>query len=169
MNDERSLTTADIAAAHEPGHHSTKARSSLLERDRSAAAEPKPPESPRPDPMRMGSTPSPEPPLPPSAEPKNSEAGIAAETRQQLFAETDAAELRNRWTDVQTGFVDEPRKAVERADSLVADVMKRLAESFAAERRTLEQQWDRGDNVTTEDLRVVLQRYRTFFGKLLAV
>ena len=53
--------------------------------------------------------------------------------------------------------------------ALVADVMKRLAESFASERGTLEKQWDRGDNVTTEDLRVALQRYRTFFDRLLSV
>jgi hypothetical protein len=86
-----------------------------------------------------------------------------------LFADTDAAALRNRWNDIQTGFVDEPRRAVEQADTLVAEVMKRLAEGFAGERSSLEQQWDRGDNVTTEDLRVALQRYRSFFDRLLAV
>jgi hypothetical protein len=85
-----------------------------------------------------------------------------------LFQDTDAAELRKRWSDIQGGFVDEPRKAVEQADSLVADVMKRLAEGFTSERTTLEQQWDRGDNVTTEDLRVALQKYRSFFDRLLA-
>jgi hypothetical protein len=86
-----------------------------------------------------------------------------------LFADTDAAALRNRWSDIQTGFVDEPRHAVEQADTLVADVMKRLAEGFAGERTSLERQWDRGDNVTTEELRVALQRYRSFFDRLLAV
>jgi hypothetical protein len=70
---------------------------------------------------------------------------------------------------VQGGFVDEPRRAVEQADALVATVVKRLAEGFAKERSTLEQQWDRGDDVTTEDLRVVLQRYRSFFDRLLSV
>jgi hypothetical protein len=85
-----------------------------------------------------------------------------------LFRDTDAADLRKRWSDIQGGFVDEPRKAVERADSLVADVMKRLAENFTAERSGLEKQWDRGDNVTTEDLRIALQRYRSFFDRLLA-
>jgi len=63
--------------------------------------------------------------------------------------------------------VDEPRRAVQQADSLVAEVMKRLAESFAKERGALESQWDRGDNVTTEDLRLALQRYRSFFDRLL--
>ena len=70
---------------------------------------------------------------------------------------------------MQAGFVDEPRRAVEHADSLVAEIMKRLAESFAAERASLEKQWDRGDSVTTEDLRVVLQRYRSFFDRLLTI
>lgn len=86
-----------------------------------------------------------------------------------LFAPNDGATLRKRWFDIQTAFVDEPRKAVEHADSLVAEVMKRLAEMFANERAALEHQWDRGDNVTTEDLRVALQRYRTFFDRLLSI
>jgi hypothetical protein len=96
---------------------------------------------------------------------------VAAETNNghaSLFGDTDAADLRKRWSDIQGGFVDEPRKAVEQADSLVADVMKRLAENFTAERSGLEKQWDRGDNVTTEDLRIALQRYRSFFDRLLA-
>jgi hypothetical protein len=77
--------------------------------------------------------------------------------------------FRNRWTEVQTGFVDEPRKAVEQADGLVASAMKRLAEVFAEERSNLEKQWDRGDSVSTEDLRVALQRYRSFFHRLLSI
>ena len=84
-----------------------------------------------------------------------------------LFSASDRDDLRQRWSDVQTGFVDEPRKAVESADNLVASVMKRLAEGFAIERSNLEKQWDRGDNVSTEDLRVALQRYRSFFDRLL--
>ena len=90
-------------------------------------------------------------------------------TTAPLFSESDIGDLRGRWADVQTGFVDEPRHAVEEADNLVATVMKRLAESFATERSNLEKQWDRGDNVSTEDLRVALQRYRTFFDRLLNV
>ncbi len=86
-----------------------------------------------------------------------------------LFPGNELDGLRTRWKDVQTGFVDEPRKAVEQADGLVASAMKRLAEVFAEERAGLEKQWDRGDNVSTEDLRVALQRYRTFFDRLLSV
>lgn len=84
-----------------------------------------------------------------------------------LFSESDVADLRSRWGNVQTGFVDEPRHAVEEADKLVAAVMKRLAEGFANERSGLEKQWARGDNVSTEDLRLALQRYRSFFDRLL--
>ena len=86
-----------------------------------------------------------------------------------LFSEQDASDLRGRWTDVQAGFVDEPRAAVQHADALVAEVMKRLADGFAKERQSLEGQWSRGDDVDTEDLRVALRRYRSFFDRLLAI
>jgi len=86
-----------------------------------------------------------------------------------LFPDGDATEFRNQWDNIQASFVDEPRRAVEQADILVANAMKRLAEVFAAERSDLEGQWDRGDKVSTEDLRLALQRYRSFFGRLLAV
>jgi len=86
-----------------------------------------------------------------------------------LFSSGDAKTLRSRWEALQVGFVDEPRRAVEQADSLVAEAIKRLAQVFAEEREKLEHQWDRGDNVSTEDLRVALQRYRAFFGRLLSV
>jgi len=86
-----------------------------------------------------------------------------------LFSEDDAASLRERWTDVQAGFVDEPRNSVEQADSLVAEVMKRLADSFATERQSLERQWSSGEQASTEDLRVALRRYRSFFDRLLSV
>ena len=84
-----------------------------------------------------------------------------------LFSESEMADFRSQWSKVQTGFVDEPRQTVAEADKLVASVMQRLAEGFANERSGLEKQWDRGDNVSTEDLRVALQRYRSFFDRLL--
>jgi hypothetical protein len=57
---------------------------------------------------------------------------------------------------------------VQQADSLVANVVKRIAEQFSAERAQLEKQWDSGDNVSTEDLRQALRRrYRSFFDRLL--
>jgi hypothetical protein len=86
-----------------------------------------------------------------------------------LFPENESKDFHKRWTDIQTAFVDEPRRAVERADELVAEVIKRLADSFAQERSRLEGQWGRGDNVSTEDLRVALQRYRAFLDRLLNI
>ena len=92
-----------------------------------------------------------------------------SQTSTPLFPNNELENLRTRWKEIQTNFVDEPRKAVEQADGLVASAMKRLAEVFADERSNLEKQWDRGDNVSTEDLRVAFQRYRTFFDRLLSV
>jgi hypothetical protein len=86
-----------------------------------------------------------------------------------LFPAGDATSFRARWSEVQTGFVDEPRQAVEQADGLVAEMMQRLAQVFAAERGKLEEQWSRGDDISTEDLRVALRRYRSFMDRLLAV
>jgi len=86
-----------------------------------------------------------------------------------LFSAEEAKDFRGRWDAIQVSFVDEPRQVVEQADGLVAVAMKRLAEMFAAERARLEGQWDRGDNVSTEDLRLALQRYRSFFGRILSV
>lgn len=86
-----------------------------------------------------------------------------------LFPAGDVEDLRSRWDQIQTGFVDEPRVAVKQADELVAQAMKRLAESFAGERTRLEQQWDRGDNVSTEELRQALRKYRSFFQRLLTM
>jgi hypothetical protein len=91
------------------------------------------------------------------------------ESSAPLFPNTEATELRGRWDAIQVGFVDEPRKAVEQADALVAGAMKRMAEIFAEERGRLEGQWDRGDSVSTEDLRLALRRYRSFFGRVLSV
>jgi hypothetical protein len=86
-----------------------------------------------------------------------------------LFSGSEANDLRGKWDAIQVGFVDEPRRAVEQADSLVAGTMKRLAEIFADERNNLERQWDKGENVSTEDLRLALRRYRSFFSRLLSV
>ena len=94
----------------------------------------------------------------------NSDASVT-----QLFPNDELKEFRSRWDSIQTAFVDEPRRAVEQADSLVASAMKRLAELFAEERAGLEKQWDRGDQISTEDLRVALTRYRSFFHRLLSI
>jgi hypothetical protein len=86
-----------------------------------------------------------------------------------LFSPDEAKEFRVRWDTIQGGFVDEPRRAVEQADSLVVGAMQRLTKIFADERAALERQWDREEGVSTEDLRLALRRYRSFFGRLLSV
>jgi hypothetical protein len=77
--------------------------------------------------------------------------------------------LQADWQSVQASFVDEPRQAVQRADELVAFAIKQIAETFARERSTLEAQWDRDGDVSTEDLRVALTKYRSFFHRLLSL
>jgi hypothetical protein len=86
-----------------------------------------------------------------------------------MFGGAEAAGYRTQWDAIQTGFVDEPRKAVQEADALVALVMKRLSDVFADERGSLERQWGKGDEISTEDLRVALRRYRSFFERLLSL
>jgi hypothetical protein len=85
-----------------------------------------------------------------------------------LLPEDQGSEFQGRWEAIQTTFVDDPRDAVENADALVAELMQQLADGFARERERLEGQWSRGEDVSTEDLRVVLQRYRSFFRRLLS-
>jgi hypothetical protein len=86
-----------------------------------------------------------------------------------LFSSSEAKDLRARWDTIQVGFVDEPRRAVQQADTLVAETMKRLAKIFAEERSALEHQWDKNENVSTENLRLALRRYRSFFSRLLTI
>jgi hypothetical protein len=90
------------------------------------------------------------------------------EERRPLLDDGELERFRSRWDSVQVRFVDEPRGSVKDADALVAELMQRLAETFADERSGLESQWERGTDVSTEDLRVALQRYRSFFDRLLA-
>jgi hypothetical protein len=85
-----------------------------------------------------------------------------------LLPMDSTTDFQSRWKAIQTRFVDDPRGAVEDADGLVAIIMQTLAESFAQERDHLEAQWGRGEDISTEDLRVALQRYRSFFHRLLS-
>jgi hypothetical protein len=96
------------------------------------------------------------------------ESVAADHERSPLLPHEEADDFQSRWADLQTSFVDEPRRSVKEGDTLVAELMQRLANSFAEERQALEAQWDRGDDVSTEDLRIALQRYRSFFDRLLS-
>jgi hypothetical protein len=92
----------------------------------------------------------------------------ADDERGPLLPDDESEGFTRRWREIQTGFVDEPRNSVAQADGLVAELMQRLAAGFSEERQRLEGQWDRGDDVSTEDLRVALTRYRSFFDRLLS-
>jgi hypothetical protein len=99
----------------------------------------------------------------PEVNPSGDEGGPTA-----LLADEDAGGFRSRWNEIQVRFVDEPRGSVEKADGLVAEMTGRLTQMFSEERTRLEGQWERGDDVSTEDLRIALQRYRSFFERLLS-
>jgi hypothetical protein len=86
-----------------------------------------------------------------------------------LFSHDEGEELRRRWTDVQTRFVDDPTGSVKAADELVAATIRRLTEVFADERSRLEKDWGNKEQVSTEDLRLAFRRYRSFFDRLLSI
>lgn len=114
--------------------------------------------------------PGPQPPADQSAAlHENPRANAEEPTEASLFASSDLAELRRGWDSVQAGFVDDPKRCVQQADSLVSDVVAQLSSGFATARERLERQWSRGEDASTEDLRVALKRYREFFDRLLAV
>ena len=90
------------------------------------------------------------------------------EDRAPLFPSDDAERFRRRWEELQAGFVDRPREMVEEADDLVGELMQQLTAGFDNERTSLEAQWEKGEDISTEDLRVALKRYRSFFNRLLS-
>jgi hypothetical protein len=86
-----------------------------------------------------------------------------------LFEEDAARKFRSRWLAIQSKFVDDPSDSVKQADDLVADVIKNVTMNFANRRVSLEKQWNGGDNTSTEDLRLALKQYRSFFDRLLTL
>ncbi|HET6595400.1 MAG TPA: hypothetical protein VFG81_07240 [Anaerolineales bacterium] len=86
-----------------------------------------------------------------------------------LFEEEAAKKFRSRWLAIQSKFVDDPRDSVKQADELVADIIKNVTMNFADRRIGLEKQWNGGENISTEDMRVTLKRYRSFFERLLTL
>ncbi|HEY5840990.1 MAG TPA: hypothetical protein VIU87_05885 [Mycobacterium sp.] len=86
-----------------------------------------------------------------------------------LFADNERSGLRSRWDDVQAGFVDDPKDCVHKADGLVSEVVEQITTGFSEARSRLEAQWARGEEASTEDLRLALMRYREFFQRLLSV
>ena len=86
-----------------------------------------------------------------------------------MFEEEAAEKFRSRWLSIQSQFVDDPRNAVKQADELVADIIKNVTMNFSNRRVDLEKQWNSGENVDTEDMRLALKRYRSFFERLLTL
>ena len=86
-----------------------------------------------------------------------------------LFENNEAEQFRTKWLEIQSRFVDDPSVSVKDADNLVADVIKNITRTFSDKRLSLENQWKSGDKVSTEDLRVALKRYRSFFNRLLTL
>ena len=145
---ERPLSTADLAGQPETHNDTERRDAEAIERsDNDVAAVPM--EKPATEKSRPLS--------------RNNEELVP------LFSESAVQNFRQRWTTLQTEFVDEPRRSVEQADELVAHVMKDMAATFSDERKKLEQQWEQGDKVSTEDLRLVLRRYRSFFDRFLSI
>ncbi|MCX4545452.1 hypothetical protein [Streptomyces sp. NBC_01565] len=91
----------------------------------------------------------------------------ATDEDEPLLDAAEAERYRTKWNEVQGQFVDDPQDAVRSADGLVAEVMQDLARTFATHKEDLEGQWGKGEQVATEDLRLALQRYRSFFNRLL--
>lgn len=102
-----------------------------------------------------------------AAAPAEKAATPAEEEPPQLLTTEDEESFRERWQNIQNEFVDDPREAVHKADTLVADVMQTLAATFADHKKNLEEQWNQGEEVNTEDLRMALRKYRSFFNRLL--
>jgi hypothetical protein len=143
--EQRNLSTADLAAAAD-------ARPEEQER------EPMPEEGERMQEASIGD------PGMRGARAANEEERLAP-----LFSEQTAKDFRARWDAVQGSFVDDPRQAVRQGDELVAQVMKSLAQTFSTERSKLESQLEQSDDASTENLRLALRRYRSFFERLLAL
>jgi hypothetical protein len=99
--------------------------------------------------------------------PRSGEQTPGAELGTPHLPEQTSSHMNERWQQIQAQFVDDPRKAVGEAHSLVGELVQRIVDGFAKERDGLEHQWSEGDNVSTEDLRLCLQNYRSFFSRLL--
>ncbi len=169
MTDEQRLTTADIANSDSPAPQASE--TDVKEESRVDPEEIRPEGKLEGD-GTAGPTSDVSSDAGDSAQPssvENASTPTAAEADiSPLLPADESAKFREDWQGVQGNFVDQPREAVEQADRLVADMMQRLAAQFSETRAKLEQQWDGQDDVSTEDLRVAMMRYRSFFERLLS-
>jgi hypothetical protein len=178
---DRPLTTSDLAGETHTGMSEAQTNAAQSTSDRGRFSDPaedrdapdkRTPtdEQPRDDGQveAVAAAGDPEPRSADQSQLESSPAASSLAERGPLLPADQSERFSTRWQEIQTSFVDQPRDAVEQADAMVADLMQRLAASFSNERERLEAQWDRGDDVSTEDLRVALTRYRSFFDRLLS-
>jgi hypothetical protein len=145
-------TNADADSPSRPEFSSAGTEPETARPDQAAAAEPS--SETIIEPSQMGNGPS--------------NADTEESRTSSLFAE-DPSGLRSRWDEVQAAFVDDPKECVQKADTLVSEVVEQLTNGFSEARARLEAQWGRGEEASTEDLRLALKRYRDFFQRLLSV
>ncbi|MDT5243940.1 MAG: hypothetical protein QOD36_1316 [Mycobacterium sp.] len=163
-HDEQTRATANSSAdeAPAPRHESSEGMEPSTPRT-DPSADTSPTEG---EPLTTGDEPSAARTEPPQTE---NEPSSEPSTERSLLADNDLSGLRSRWDDVQAAFVDNPKECVQKADTLVAEVVEQLTTGFSDARSRLEAQWARGESASTEDLRVALKRYRDFFQRLLSV
>jgi hypothetical protein len=150
-SDEELTRDAEATRETESGRDAPPTTDAVREADRAPAPEARAPEADRP-----------------AVSPRNSDAAPGS-TDAALFDRDATKDYQDRWLVIQTEFVDEPRQAVEKAESLVGEVVQALTESFAREHRDLEARWSGDREVSTEDLRLAIRRYRSFFNRLLSL
>jgi hypothetical protein len=154
------MTTHEQAMADSPQESPSAVSEAPQTNDEAEAVTPEP--APAAD---TADTPAPQPEAP-GAEPASAQHESSKDD--VVVADDDLAELRARWAGVQAAFVDDPKDCVHQADLLVSDLFEQLTTGFAGVRSRLEEQWSRGEEASTEDLRLILMRYREFFERLLA-
>ena len=161
MNEQQKpLSTAEIAGGHED-------REPVNTNDR-RPDEATGRETPRADESNLRQDSRPEMEASYAAKGMSETANAENNAKAALMPSEAAASHREHWMEIQTRFVDDPKDAVEQADGLVAEVMQVVATRFAEQRKGLESQWQEGGEASTEDLRMAMQQYRSFFERLLA-
>jgi hypothetical protein len=88
---------------------------------------------------------------------------------EEFFPPERRAQLKGTWVDIQSAFIDEPKRAVQNADGLVTEILGAVSQRFESARHSLEAEWNRGEQASTEALRIALQRYRALFDRLLSL
>jgi hypothetical protein len=125
-------------------------------------------ESPAPDATKQAGDEAPFANTIPMNTPRTSEVpGTNGESTEALLDPAVTEHFRSRWNEIQNKFVDGPRSSVQQADALVAELIGQITRTFSSDLAELEEQWNQDRDISTEDLRKALQRYRSFFNRLI--